>query len=251
MRLLTRAAQARSVVDSFLSGKESDEAAVQRSKQDALLANEEDFLNRRMDIQTRYASSVMTLNARMESLRILELERAKAIELQAQTEINAIKIKTVTEGAMMIVGALSQLNDASDVKNRRDFESQKRFSASLATINTLLAITQVFADKEMGTALKFASATAMAIAGFAQVKQILATKYGGASSGGFSAPNAPSQGFTEVDMTRNASAGIGSTVTPQRNMNNITVIGNVDREGIAFAVRDGEDSIASRATFAI
>jgi hypothetical protein len=244
MRLLTRSAQARSVVDSFLGGKESDEAAVQRSKQDALLANEEDFLNRRMDIQTRYASSVMTLNARMESLRILELERAKAIELQAQTEINAIKIKTVTEGAMMIVGALSQLNDASDVKNRQDFESQKRFSASLATINTLLAITQVFADKDMGTALKFASASAMAIAGFAQVKQILATKYGGASTGGFSAPNAPSQGFIESDAE--ARGGVSGTVINTQPQITVNVTGKVDREGIAFMVNDGFDQIGSR-----
>jgi hypothetical protein len=244
MRLLTRSAQARSVVDSFLGGKESDEAAVQRSKQDALLANEEDFLNRRMDIQTRYASSVMTLNARMESLRILELQRAQAIELQAQTEINAIKIKTATEGAMMIVGALSQLNDASDVKNRRDFESQKRFSASLATINTLLAITQVFADTKMGTALKFASASAMAIAGFAQVKQILATKYGGASTGGFSAPNAPSQGFIESDAE--ARGGVSGTVINTQPQITVNVTGKVDREGIAFMVNDGFDQIGSR-----
>jgi hypothetical protein len=243
IRLLQRSAQSRETVDRFLGGNESEEVSIQRSKNEALLANETDFLSRRQQALQQFAGFQVTLGATMERYRVMELERMKAIEAKASAEINAIKVKTYTEGAMMIVGALSQLNDSSEAVNKAQFERQKRFSASLATINTLLAITQVLADPNMGTFLKFAQASAMAITGFAQVRQILGTKYGNATTGGFN-PQSQSQGFIESDVEARGSVN-GTTNNFQPTMI-VNVTGTVDKEGIAWAVMEGTDQINSR-----
>jgi hypothetical protein len=92
--------------------------------------------------------------------------------------------------------------------------------------------------------MKFATATSMAITGFAQVRQILATKYGGASTGGFSAPRAASEGFVESDVE--ARGSINGTMNNSQPTMIVNVTGTVDKEGIAWAVMEGTDQINSR-----
>ena len=249
IKLLQRAAQERETVNRFLSSDASDRVEIERRVDDVILANERSFLAERAEMQKRFSSSQIILTAMTNKSLSDEEKKKNEIIAKGEEQLQALKVRTVLDGSMMIVGALAQLNESSEAVNKAQFERQKRFSASLATINTLLAVSQVLADPKLGTFLKFAQATAMAITGFAQVRQIMATKYGGATTNA-NPVGKPSQsyGFTEVD-TPQATSGAVSTMNPTRTQNNITVIGNVDREGIAFAVREGEDIISSRAIF--
>jgi hypothetical protein len=245
MRLLTRSAQSRQGVRDFLAPlNQSDEAIVEQRAQQAKLDAYNAYYSEKSRIEEDYKND---FQGRMVALAritgIYANDRIK-IERFAAFQIAMIRTSAYVQGSMMIISALENLTSSTEAKNRQQFESQKRLSASLATINTFLAVSQVLADPKMTSFMKFASATSMAIAGFAQVRQIMATKYGGASTGGFSAPNAPSQGFIESDAE--ARGGVSGTVINTQPQITVNVTGKVDREGIAFMVNDGFDQIGSR-----
>ena len=245
MRLLTRAAQSRQGVRDFLTPPdESDVANVQQRAEQANLDAYNAYFTERTQIEEQYKND---FQGRMVALARITARYANdriKIERFAAFQIAMIRASAYTEGAIMIISALENLTSSTEAKNRQQFESQKRLSASLATINTFLAVSQVLASTKMTPFMKFATATSMALAGFAQVRQILATKYGGASTGGFSAPSGPSQGFIESDAE--ARGGVSGTVINTQPQITVNVTGKVDREGIAFMVNDGFDQIGSR-----
>jgi hypothetical protein len=251
MLLMSELGARRDVTNFLRSGMPDNEITrIEESKNQALLSQEVAYQAQLASIKSKYANDEAERRKQEEEATIIHTARLKHIQAEGAKQTADVTKMQYIGGAMMITNALEGFARASEARNRKAFEQQKAFSASMATINTLLAITQVLSDKNLTTFMKVASATAIGISGFAQVRQILATKYGGASTRADLSSQA--QGFQEVEAQpiRSAMAGIGATASRQAVMNNITVTGNVDREGIYFLVNEGNDSVSSRATFA-
>lgn len=251
MLRMSQLSASRDIADFFRAGQADNEIVrITEARNQALLAQEVLYQAELAIIRSQADQNEDQRRRREEMAAKEHARKLKQIEQEGAKQTVRVKNMEYLEGTMMITNALEGFARATEARNRKAFEQQKAFSASMATINTLLAVTQVLSDKNLGTFLKFAQASAIAISGFAQVRQILATKYGGSSTRADIGSQA--QGFQEVNAqpTRSAMAGVGGTASRQAMMNNITVTGNVDREGIYFLVSEGNDSVSSRATFA-
>ena len=244
IKLKNRVLDARSEVANFLAPELSPIGQIKERTNSALLASERSFLAEKTSIEQQYAEGTAARESALTAMYAREEAERKAIALKGTTEIQAIRTMGEIEGAMMIIGALQQLNQSSEATNRARFESQKRVSASLATINTLLGITQVLRDEKLDTTAKFISAAALALTGFAQVRQIMSTQYGGSSTGGRVGAPSMSEGFVESDVQ--ARQGVNGTMNSFQPQMIVNVTGTVDREGIAWAVMEGTDQINSR-----
>jgi hypothetical protein len=244
LSLMRQKADAMYTVSQFLSSPETEEMRIMQNAQQAMLASTMAFEIEKLQLKERFKNSAKLQEASLTALTEEQAKKRQQIERTAALQIALIRFAGYSQGLMMITSAFDQLNTSMEAKNRSEFERQKRFSASMATINTFLGVSQVLADANLSSFMKFATATSMAITGFAQVRQILATKYGGASTGGFSAPRAASEGFVESDVE--ARGSINGTMNNSQPTMIVNVTGTVDKEGIAWAVMEGTDQINSR-----
>jgi hypothetical protein len=244
LSLMRQKADAMYTVSQFLSSPETEEMRIMQNAQQAMLASTMAFEIEKLQLKERFKNSAKLQEASLTALTEEQAKKRQQIERTAALQIALIRFAGYSQGLMMITSAFDQLNTSMEAKNRSEFERQKRFSASMATINTFLGVSQVLADEKLSSFMKFATATSMAITGFAQVRQILATKYGGASTGGFSAPRAASEGFVESDVE--ARGSINGTMNNSQPTMIVNVTGTVDKEGIAWAVMEGTDQINSR-----
>jgi hypothetical protein len=243
--LMRQKAEALATVGQFLSAPETEEMRVMQNAQQAMLASTRAFEIERLQLKERFKNSAKLQEVSLTALAKDEAKKREKIERTAAFQIAMIRFAGYSNGLMMITSAFDQLNTSMEAKNRSEFERQKRFSASMATINTFLGVSQVLADTNLTPFMKFATATSMAITGFAQVRQILGTQYGGASTGGgrVGAPSM-SEGFVESDVQ--ARQSVNGTINTSQPTMIVNVTGTVDKEGIAWAVMEGTDQINSR-----
>jgi hypothetical protein len=253
LALLISQLQEQRTIDEFLRPSMSEEDELLQRQNEAQLANIAYYEDEKKKIKDESALSDYERAKKLAEAYNTFLKNEQDITDKGTKEVAAIRFRNQTEGILMVTTALEQFVGGMDASSRKQFENQKKLAIGLAGLNTYLAVSQVLADESIKPSwLKFPAAAAMLVQGLAQINSIRNTKYGSASTSGGVRGGAPTQqqGFQEVQMTQNAMSGVGSTFTRERTQTNITVIGNVDREGIAFAVRDGENSISSRATFA-
>ena len=251
LSLMNQQLQDRADVEDYVRPMSNEGQAIQE-RQDAELASLSYFLAEKQKLMLDDSLSEQERLKRIAEANEDHNLRMEEITKRGQEIISFVRFKTTKEGLDLVTGALEQFANGAEARNKKQFEFQKKLAIGLATINTYLAVSEVLKDPFIQpTWLKYVQAGAMLVQGLAQVNSIRNTQYGGTSSGGVSGgrQSAPQQGFQEV-MPTQALAGATSTMNNQTQSMNITVIGNVDREGIAFAVRDGEDMISSRATFA-
>lgn len=243
IKLKNQVLSARSEVTSFLAPELSPIDQIIANRDKARTASDISFLAEKASIEQQYADGTIEREQALTAMYARQEAERVAIALKGTTAIQDIKSKGYIEGSMIIVGALEQLNQSSEATSKKAFDRQKAISAGLATINTLLAITQVLSDKTIpSTFLKYAQAGAIATIGFAQVRKIQSAQYGGSTSG-VGAP-AISEGFVESDVqARQGVIGTMNNSLPQMIVN---VTGTVDKEGIAWAVMQGTDQINSR-----
>jgi hypothetical protein len=254
LRLQDRLLRASQGVDEFLIPEDPNILGIEQDRDNALISQEESYYARLAQLRLQYGKDSEMF--RQEEAKLTEENGKKRVEITefAEKQIAFVKYKYATDGIMMVSGALEQLVSGMEAKNKRQFEQQKMLSIGLATMNAYLAVSQVLRDPTIVPSwMKYPMAAAMLVQGLAQVNSIRNTKYGGAgASGGVRGgrPTQQQQGFQEVPSTRSAMDGATSTMRNERAIVQVSVTGNVDREGIAFAVREGENSISSRATFA-
>jgi hypothetical protein len=143
------------------------------------------------------------------------------------------------------------------------FGKSKALAVARAIIDTYASANAAFKDTPGNVVVRALAAGAAVAAGLANVKKILSTKPGkGATGGGggASAPQAPSMsaanGGSLADVRAGSAVPPGVTVgsTPatmdaaltafaNRGDTSINVEAKVDREGLALAVRDGEQNL--------
>jgi hypothetical protein len=139
------------------------------------------------------------------------------------------------------------------------FSKTKAFAVAQAVIDTFAAANSAAKNTPGGVLAKSLAAAAMIAKGIVNVKKILATNPGGASIGGgsTSAGSAVSTAGTlspagvMIPQGFNAQSpfatGMASSVgDPSMNRGEINIQANVDRRGLAIAVREGERSIRTQ-----
>jgi len=138
------------------------------------------------------------------------------------------------------------------------FQDNKKIAVSTAIIDTLAAAVNVMRSPG-NIFVKLAQSAAILAAGYANVRKIIATQPG-STSGGSSVPTAnmgpampmgmigsafnPSQAMRFGPLTTGA-AGSAAPFNARENQG-ITVYANVDRKGLAIAVREGERQIKTQ-----
>ena len=138
------------------------------------------------------------------------------------------------------------------------FQENKKIAVSTAIIDTLAAAVNVMRSPG-NIFVKLAQSAAILAAGYANVRKIIATQPG-STSGGSSVPTAnmgpampmgmigsafnPSQAMRFGPLTTGA-AGSAAPFNARENQG-ITVYANVDRKGLAIAVREGERQIKTQ-----
>lgn len=200
--------------------------------------------------------------AKLEKKHLEELARIReesqmkeqAILLKGAKSKRAIQQMEMMSSAQMILGGLEQLNQATEAKNRKDFENQKRLSLGLSFMNTALAVTMALADpKETSMLKKFATASTAFLTGIAQYRAIKSTQYGseaelsaGALTQGITFSDA---GATTPQPTAEATSGSGR-IGARRDSGpqvNINVSNNLDRKGLYTLVQEGYDELSTSA----
>lgn len=138
------------------------------------------------------------------------------------------------------------------------FQENKKVAVSTAIIDTLAAAVNVMRTPG-NIFVKLAQSAAILAAGYANVRKIIATQPG-STSGGSSVPTANMGPAMPMGMIGNAfnpsaamrygplTTGAAGTAAPfnAREGQGITVYANVDRKGLAIAVREGERQIKTQ-----
>jgi hypothetical protein len=176
------------------------------------------------------------------------LKDAKQRELDLEKSITTQKIDLASQAANSVISIGKSI-----------FGETKALAVAQAIIDTLGAAVSVMRDTKGPLWVRLLSAAAITAQGFANVKKILSTKPGGgsASGGGGMAGARPAMSSTAVtpagslvsqDFARASIAGQVATDATSRNMADrpVQVMANVDRRGLAIAVREGERSIRTQ-----
>lgn len=138
------------------------------------------------------------------------------------------------------------------------FQENKKIAVSTAIIDTLAAAVNVMRSPG-NLFVKLAQSAAILAAGYANVRKIIATQPG-STSGGSSVPTAnmgPAMPMGMIGSAFNPSGGMrfgplttgaAGSAAPfnARETQGITVYANVDRKGLAIAVREGERQIKTQ-----
>lgn len=129
------------------------------------------------------------------------------------------------------------------------FKDSKAFAVAGAVMDTYGAINKTF--REFGYPKGIPFAVAQGIAGFANVKKILATKKG-TKTGSASTGSVPSQsvgtsfGLVDVGTNQSAAAFVASQQSTQSQEVNVYLQGEFDPEYLSLKVAQGNNSLAQR-----
>jgi hypothetical protein len=138
------------------------------------------------------------------------------------------------------------------------FGKSKALAVAQAIIDTFGAANNAAKNTPGGVIAKSIAAAAMVAQGLANVRKILSTKPGGggAGGGGMAAPRpamstmavSPAGNIVSPDFARGQLAGQVATdaTSPGMQLRPVQVSANVDRRGLAIAVREGERSIRTQ-----
>ena len=165
-------------------------------------------------------------------------------ELSAERAKMDARVQMGNMAANAIIGGLSAA-----------FGQSKGVKAAEVAVQSITAAYEAFSSMQaqfagpIGAALGTAAAAGILAKGRQSIKEIYATKpgsRGASSSGASSSPSAPSAPKFVNDMgAAGQVAGtigpFGASMTPS-----ISITANLDRQGLALAVRDGESDIATR-----
>jgi len=232
---IARADNLQAIADLDVNSREKARQAAEARAQVYQL--EEQSINRRREAQ--------------EKLNTLTNEQ-EALDEQAAADRIA-SYEAVADSAIKIGNAL--------------FEDSKAVRVAEALMDTYRGATSAFADTPGGIAIKSLAASAAVVAGLANVRKIMKAKPGSSTSGGASSSptisNIPSRspGGEPTGMT-----GMGSMYAPgnvragevalqtagaldafaNRGAPMINVEAKVDREGMAIAVREGEQGLLNQ-----
>jgi hypothetical protein len=129
------------------------------------------------------------------------------------------------------------------------FGENKAIQSAQVVIDTYAGAQKAFASLAPNLPLQIAAAGAVTAQGIATLRKINSTQKGtrsiGRASGGASSPSPQGRSFvTDVGAAGQVAGTIGpfgASMTP-----NISITANLDRQGLALAVRDGEADIATR-----
>jgi hypothetical protein len=178
---------------------------------------------------------------------LLESAEADALaeaEISAERKKMDARIQMGNMAANAVIGGLTAA-----------FGQSKGIKAAEVAVQSITAAYEAFSSMQaqfgpgVGTALGVAAAAGILAKGRQSIKEIYATKpgsRGASSSGASSSPSVPSAPKFVNDLgTAGQVAGtitpFGASMTP-----NISITANLDRQGLALAVRDGESDIATR-----
>jgi hypothetical protein len=165
-------------------------------------------------------------------------------ELTAEREKMDARVQMGNMAAKAVIDGLSAA-----------FGQSKGIKAAEVAIQSITAAYEAFSSMQakfagpIGAALGTAAAAGILAKGRQSIKEIYATKPGsrGASSSGASSSLSASSGPKFVNdlgaagMVAGTIGPFGASMTP-----NISITANLDRQGLALAVRDGESDIATR-----
>jgi hypothetical protein len=186
-------------------------------------------------------------------------EHQAALDAQAQANLEYSEdLKRLKEQEAEFQRQMNQdmLKDAISI-GQSLFGKTKALAVAQAIIDTWASANSAAKNTPGGVLAKSLAAAAMVAKGFANVKKILSTKPGGGASGGTSAGSAVSTASTlspaGIMMPQSFSGqspfatGMASSVgDPAMNRGEINIQANVDRRGLAIAVREGERSIRTQ-----
>lgn len=175
-----------------------------------------------------------------------KLKKAKDGEIQLEKNVQQSKTD-------LVIGAA---NTALSI-GKSLFGESKALAVAQAIIDTYAAANSAAKDTKGGVLVKSLAAAAMIVKGFVNVKKILSTKpsKGGVSTGGTSASAAMStmavtpagtlvnQGMGGGSIARQVAEDFAPIGSRDRG---VVVQANVDRRGLAIAVREGERSIRTQ-----
>ncbi len=175
-----------------------------------------------------------------------KLKKAKEAEVELEKNVQQSKTDLIVSAA----------NNALSI-GKSLFGENKALAVAQAIIDTYAAANSAAKDTKGGVLVKSLAAAAMIVKGFVNVKKILSTKpsKGGVSTGGTSASAALStMAVTPAGTLVNQ--GMGGGMIARQVAEDFAPIGsrdrgvvvqaNVDRRGLAIAVREGERSIRTQ-----
>jgi len=175
-----------------------------------------------------------------------KLRKAKEAEVELEKNVQQSKTDLIVSAA----------NNALSI-GKSLFGESKALAVAQAIIDTYAAANSAAKDTKGGVLVKSLAAAAMIVKGFVNVKKILSTKpsKGGVSTGGTSASAAMStmavtpagtlvnQGMGGGNIARQVAEDFAPIGSRDRG---VVVQANVDRRGLAIAVREGERSIRTQ-----
>jgi hypothetical protein len=236
-----------------------------RSRNDLVLAVEKEKEVRLQILQKMFQDA--GLDAYKAFLRAQEQAdaefRGKLADARKQEAENEKKTAEETEEAKRerITGTLDLIQFAATSAisiGKNIFGESKALAVAQAIIDSLGAAVGVMRDTKGSIFVRLANAAVILSAGYANVKKIISTKPGKGGGGGTSASSAVAAAGTAVSATTltnperlsgqsTFATGIASSVgDPNMIRRDISIQANVDRRGLAIAVREGERDIRTQ-----
>lgn len=239
---------------------------IERDFQNEMTQQRIDAATKRGDLlkalELRMQQETFQLTARFMSAGLTQAEayaKAKAqIELKYAKEVADTTSQIAQQNEDDRIGNMMKIAKAGTEIANSLFQENKKVAISTAIIDTLAAAVNVMRSPG-NLFVKLAQSAAILAAGYANVRKIIATQPG-STSGGSSVPTAnmgpampmgmigsafnPSQAMRFGPLTTGA-AGSAAPFNARENQG-ITVYANVDRKGLAIAVREGERQIKTQ-----
>ncbi len=189
----------------------------------------------------------------IDSFRAAEMAKQQADAEFSQARINNAELEAEAKKELNMMAAQSILSVAKSL-----FGESKAFSIAEAIMNTYQGATKALASAP--PPFNFAAAASVVAAGLANVRKIIATKPGSSPSGGSarpstSRPEASSGALSTASLGTSAAVGSDMSATMQtsglsafanRGAPSINVEAKIDREGMAIAVREGEQGLLNQ-----
>jgi hypothetical protein len=185
----------------------------------------------------RVAERNQLISDEAEKLRIYKQSAAEQLEIDRLTaEQRKALTKTVYESSFAIANAF--------------FGKFKAISIAQAIVDTIGASISAFKSTNGGIFAKSLAAAAALAKGYAQVRQMTAVRPGSSarSSSGSSVASASvpaSVSTTDTVISNRGAANTASSLSPFGGNQPILIEANLDRKGLALAVRQGENQIKS------
>jgi hypothetical protein len=195
--------------------------------------------------------------ATLESLSKIEAARKQQADNEDKNRQKQLKLEKDAQQAKinMYAGAADSILAIGESL----FGKNKAIAVAGALLDTFRAANGVMADTKGPLWTRLLSAAAIVAQGLANVKKIVSTKPGGGNAGGgggMAAPRpamstmavSPAGNIVSPDFARGQLAGQVATdaTSPGMQLRPVQVSANVDRRGLAIAVREGERSIRTQ-----